>query len=102
MSDLSEQKAKIIAEAQAELAAEVAEAEKALHEARVMLDQEAILTVQTLLKHRDSCDDALSLNAAKYLAKIQGFEIERHQHEHKGSVVVHSNIPMGFDDEVGK
>lgn len=70
----------IKAKAEAELAVEVTRLNKAREEALHLLDLEASNTIKSLINHRNSSDESVSLNAAKYLAKIQGFEIERHVH----------------------
>lgn len=50
-------------------------------EAMALLDQEALETIKKLIQFRDKGENVhLQFDATKYLAKLQGFEIERHEH----------------------
>jgi len=67
--------------AKAELDESVKKARADKEKASEFLYEHCMDTVRTLIKHRDNEDKPeISLNAAKYLAKLQGFEVEKHEH----------------------
>ncbi len=62
----------------------VKETEKELESAHRLLDKEVRDTVVELLKMKKSKDESIRLGVLKHLSKLQGLEIERHEHSGKG------------------